>query len=51
MRTTQLTITFPQGKSLLKKELIRQKNEENLYVSSYVTSLIEKDIGYLSYSR
>ncbi len=45
-RTEQLTITFPKLKGKYKKELMRQKKEEHLNVSSYIVDLIEKDLGY-----
>ena len=46
MRTQQITITFPKKKSGLKNELMKMKNEENLNVSSFVVSLVEKELGY-----
>lgn len=46
MRTQQITITFPKNKSGLRKELMKMKNEENLNVSSFVVSLVEKELGY-----
>ncbi len=51
MRTPQLTITFPKKKTTLKSELIRLKEEDNLNVSSYVCSLIERDLGHYSYAK
>ena len=45
-RTEQLTITFPKLKGKYKRELMRQKKEERLNVSSYIVDLIEKDLGY-----
>jgi hypothetical protein len=47
MRTQQLSITFPQKKQVLKEELLRMKEEENLNLSSYMVKLIENDIGFL----
>lgn len=47
MRTQQLSITFPRKKQVLKKELLRMKEEENLNLSSYMVKLIENDIGFL----
>jgi len=46
MRTQQLTITFPKNKSSLKQELLKRKIEDNTNVSSFVVSLIEKELGY-----
>ena len=46
MRTQQLSITFPQKKQVLKEELLRMKQEENLNLSSYMVRLIENDIGF-----
>jgi len=46
MRTQQLSITFPQKKQVLKEELLRMKEEENLNLSSYMVKLIENDIGF-----
>tara|TARA_B100000085_G_C18394375_1_gene451783 strand:+ start:278 stop:445 length:168 start_codon:yes stop_codon:yes gene_type:complete len=46
IRTEQLTITFPKLKSKYKKELMRQKKEEHLNISSYIVELVEKDLGY-----
>ena len=46
MRTQQITITFPKKKSGLKNELMKMKDEENLNVSSFVVSLVEKELGY-----
>jgi hypothetical protein len=46
MRTQQLSITFPQKKQVLKAELLRMKEEENLNLSSYMVKLIENDIGF-----
>jgi len=48
MRTQQLSITFPKKKTQYKQELMRMKNEENLNVSSYLVSLLEKDRGWIS---
>ena len=48
MRTQQLSITFPKKKPQYKQELMRMKNEENLNVSSYLVSLLEKDMGWIS---
>lgn len=45
-RTQQLTITFPKPKAHYKKELLRQKREEHLNISSYIVDLVEKDLGY-----
>ena len=47
MRTQQLSITFPKKKQVLKEELLRMKEEENLNLSSYMVKLIENDIGFL----
>lgn len=47
MRTQQLSITFPRKKQVLKEELLRMKEEENLNLSSYMVKLIENDIGFL----
>ncbi len=47
MRTQQLSITFPRKKQVLKEELLRMKEEENLNLSSYMVKLIENDIGLL----
>jgi hypothetical protein len=47
MRTQQLSITFPRKKQILKEELLRMKEEENLNLSSYMVKLIENDIGFL----
>ena len=46
MRTQQLSITFPRKKQVLKAELLRMKEEENLNLSSYMVKLIENDIGF-----
>lgn len=46
MRTQQLSITFPKKKQMLKQELMRMKEEDNINVSSYLVSLLEKDIGF-----
>ena len=46
MRTQQLTITFPKKKQGLKNELMRLKVEDNLNVSSYMVSLLERELGY-----
>jgi hypothetical protein len=51
MRTQQLSITFPQKKQVLKEELLRMKEEENLNLSSYMVKLIENDIGFLVYQK
>jgi hypothetical protein len=51
MRTQQLSITFPKKKEMLKQELMRMKEEDNLNVSSYLVSLLEKDIGWMASSR
>ena len=45
MRTEQLTITFPKKKKGLKAELLQRKKEDNLNVSSFMVSLIEKEFG------
>ena len=47
MKTQQLSITFPRKKQVLKEELLRMKEEENLNLSSYMVKLIENDIGFL----
>jgi len=47
MRTEQLSITFPKNKTQYKDELIRQRDEENLNISGFMLSCIEKEIGYL----
>ena len=49
MRTEQLTITFPKKKQSIKTELLRLKEEDNLNVSSYVVSLVERELG-ISYT-
>ena len=46
-RTSQITVTFPEKKAMVKNELDRLKIVDNLNVSSYVVSLIENDLGYL----
>mgnify|MGYP001177206796 FL=1 len=46
MRTQQITITFPKKKLGLKNELMRLKEEDNLNLSSYVVSLVERELGY-----
>jgi hypothetical protein len=46
MRTQQLSITFPKKKTQYKEELMRMKNEENLNVSSFMVSLLERELGY-----
>lgn len=51
MRTQQITITFPKKKLNLKNELMRLKQEDNLNVSSYVVSLVEKELGYSASQR
>lgn len=51
MRTQQLTITFPKQKQSLKNELMRLKEEDNLNVSSYVVSLVERELGFSVPSR
>ena len=51
MRTQQLTITFPKTKAGLKNELLRLKEEDNLNVSSYVVSLVERELGFSVPSR
>jgi hypothetical protein len=38
-------------KQLLKEELLRMKEEENLNLSSYMVKLIENDIGFLVSQR
>lgn len=45
MKTQQLSITFPKPKKNLRVELIRLKKEENLNLSSFIISCIEKEIG------
>jgi len=47
MRTQQLSITFPKRKLLLKQELMRMKEEDNINVSSFLVSLLEREIGFL----
>ena len=47
MKTQQLSITFPRKKQVLKEELLRMKEEENLNLSSYMVKLIENDIAFL----
>ena len=47
MRTQQITITFPKKKTELKEELMKMKNEENLNISSFVVSLVEKELGFV----
>ncbi|MEK9912458.1 MAG: hypothetical protein VW580_00925 [Flavobacteriaceae bacterium] len=47
MRTQQITITFPRKKTELKEELMKMKNEENLNISSFMVSLLEKELGYV----
>ena len=44
MRTQQLSITFPRKKQVLKEELLRMKEEENLNLSSYMVKLIENGV-------
>jgi len=46
MRTQQLTITFPKQKQSLKNELMRLKEEDNLNVSSFMVSLLERELGF-----
>tara|TARA_Y100000004_G_scaffold187148_1_gene239571 strand:- start:136 stop:291 length:156 start_codon:yes stop_codon:yes gene_type:complete len=46
MRTQQLTITFPKTKTNLKNELMRLKKQDNLNVSSFMVSLLERELGY-----
>jgi len=46
MRTQQLSITFPKRKLLLKQELMRMKEEDNINVSSFLVSLLEREIGF-----
>tara|TARA_B100000035_G_scaffold222137_1_gene190811 strand:+ start:1082 stop:1267 length:186 start_codon:yes stop_codon:yes gene_type:complete len=47
MRTEQLSITFPKNKIQYKEELIRQRDEENLNISGFMLSCLEKEIGYI----
>lgn len=47
MRTQQVSITFPKRKLLLKQELMRMKEEDNINVSSFLVSLLEREIGFL----
>lgn len=45
MKTEQVTVTFPQHKLNLKRELERQKKQECLNVSAFIVSCVEKELG------
>jgi post-segregation antitoxin (ccd killing protein) len=45
MKTPQLTITFPEDKTNIKKELMKRKKEEQINVSAFVVSCLEKEFG------
>lgn len=45
MKTEQYTVTFPQHKISLKRELERQKKDECLNVSAFILMCIEKELG------
>ena len=46
MKKAQLTLSFPEKETGIKKELMRMKQEENINLSSFILSCVKKEIGY-----
>ena len=42
VKKEQLTVTFPEGKGGIKKELLRMKDEDFLNVSAFIVKSIEE---------
>ena len=46
MKKAQLTLSFPEKETGIKKELMRMKQEESVNLSSFILSCLKKEIGY-----
>ena len=47
MKKPQLTLSFPEKETGIKRELMRMKVEEQLNVSAFVLDCLEKELGYV----